>query len=132
MNRRILAILGSVAVLGGTIGGLSACSGSSQSATPQNATQIIQSDGYTPSATFTQSLQGGLDSDSTVTSSQAGTNSAGNVQAVVVFDNAGDEQTGAAGVQSLVTGSGITAQSNGDVLTLTGPLAAWASVGGGT
>lgn len=129
MNRRILAILGSVAVLGGTIGGLSACSGSSQSATPQNATQIIQSDGYTPSSTFTQSLQSGLDSDSTVTSSQAGTNGAGDVQAVVVFDNAGDEATGASGVQSLVAGSGITSQSNGDVLTLTGPESAWAALG---
>jgi hypothetical protein len=126
IRKRIIAILGAIAVLVGVLGGLAACSGSSG---PQNATQILQSDGYTPSSSFTSSLQGGLTGDSAVTSSQAGTNNSGDVQAVVVFDNASDEGTGAAGVQSLVSGSGITSASNGDVLTLTGPLSAWAAAG---
>ena len=128
-RKRLAALIAIVAILGGIVG-LSACSGGSS--TPQNATQILQSDGYTPSSAFTSSLQGGLTGDTSVTSSQAGTNSAGDVQAVVVFDNASDEATGAAGVSSLASGNGITSASNGDVLTLTGPLSAWAAAGDST
>lgn len=128
MKKRILAILGSIAVIIGTVAGLSACSGSGSS-TQQNATQLLQGDGYTPSSAYTNALQGGLDSSSAVTSSQAGTNSSGDVQAVIVFDNAADEQAGADGAQSTLSGSGITLSSSGDVLTATGPVAAWASVG---
>jgi hypothetical protein len=124
-RKRLFALLAIVAVLGGIIG-LSACSGSSG---PQNATQVLQSDGYTPSAAYTSALQGGLgNTDGMVTSSQAGTNG-GNVQAVIVFANATDEQAGAAAVSSQFAGLQIA--SHGDVLTATGPLTTWASLGSG-
>jgi hypothetical protein len=128
IRKRIIGILAVVLVALGTIAGLSACSGGSSSSTPQNATQILQSDGYTPSSAYTSALQGGLGSTSgEVTSSQVGTNG-GNVQAVIVFDNATDEQAGATGIQGQFTG--LNSASSGDVLTVTGPLTAWASAGG--
>ena len=126
-GKRLIALLAIVLSLGAVIG-LSACSGGSSSSTPQNATQILQSDGYTPSSAYTSALQGGLGSTSgEVTSSQVGTNG-GNVQAVIVFDNSTDEQAGAAGIQGQF--SGLNSSSNGDVLTVTGPLTAWANAGG--
>jgi hypothetical protein len=126
-RKRLFALLAIVAVLGGIIG-LSACSGSSG---PQNATQVLQSDGYTPNAALTQSLQSGIGaSDSMVTSSQVGENNSGSVQAVIVFDNASDEQLGATSIQAAgYTGNGINVVSNGDTLTATGPLSAWAAAG---
>jgi hypothetical protein len=131
MNKRIAGGVAIAAVLAGTVGGLTACS--SGPSTPPNATQILQSDGYTPSAAYTQSLQGGLDGGAgTVTSSEAGTDNAGNIQAVVVFDNAADAQAGNAGLSNAGdTGfyTGITAKVSGDVLTVTGPVSAWESLG---
>ena len=130
-RNRLFALLAIVAVLGGIIG-LSACSGSS-SAPPQNATQILKSDGYTPSSAYTSALQGGLDgSGGTVTSSQVGTNSSSSVQAVIVFDSAADAQAGEQGVTGsgeIGFYSGITPALHGDVLTMTGPLSAWAAAG---
>ena len=129
-RNRLFALIAIVLAIGGLLGGLAACSGSSG---PQNATQILQSDGYTPNAAFTNALSSGLNGGSgEVTSSQAGTNSAGDIQAVVVFDNPADAQAGEQGVaQAGDTGfyTGITPVLHGDVLTLTGPSTAWASLG---
>jgi hypothetical protein len=124
-RNRLIALIAVIFVLGGVIG-LAACSGSSG---PQNATQVLQSDGYTPSATYTSALQGGLNSGggtTEITSSQAGTNSSGDIQGVVVFDNSADAQAGATGAGS---SPGISVVTNGDVVTLTGPSAAWAALG---
>jgi hypothetical protein len=123
-RNRLFALIAIVLALGGVLGGLTACSGGSS--TPQTATQIIQSDGYTPSAAYTTALQGGLNGDSAVTSSQAGTNAAGDIQGVVVFDNNADAAIGASGVSST---PGISIVTNGDVVTLTGAASAWANAG---
>jgi hypothetical protein len=127
INRRTRAAAGVIAAIG--LGaGLAACS--SGPSTPANATQILQSDGYTVSAAYTTALQGGLASANApageITSSVAGTNSAGDIQGVVVFDNAADAQSGASGAGS---SPGITVATNGDVVTLTGPVSAWAALG---
>lgn len=129
-KRTILGSVAAIAVLGGTIGGLSACSGSGSSG-PPTASSVLSSDGYTPSAAYTTALQGGLASagssaSSEVTSSIAGTNSAGDIQGVVVFDNAADATAGAQGAGST---PGIAVVTNGDVVTLTGSESAWAALG---
>lgn len=129
MKNRYFAIAASIAVVGGTIGGLTACS--SGPATPQNATQVLQSDGYTPSSTWTDALQSGIGSTGgDITSSEAGTNSAGDIQAVVVWNSASEASAGVTALNTQFGSDGITTVSNGDVLTATGPLSAWASAGG--
>jgi hypothetical protein len=126
MNKRIVGVVGAAAVLAGTIGGLTACS--SGPATPQNAAQVLQSDGYTPSSAYTQALQSGLSGGggNEITSSIAGTNNSGDIQGVVVFDNSADATAGAQGAGS---SPGITVNTNGDVVTLTGSVSAWAALG---
>jgi hypothetical protein len=129
MNKRIVGVLATGAVLAGTVGGLTACS--SGPSTPPNATQVLQSDGYTPSAAYTSSLQSGLDGgNGEVTSSQAGTNSAGDIQGVVVFDNAADASAGQSALNSSGDATGLSVTTSGDVLTVTGSLSAWAALGG--
>jgi len=129
-HNRVTATVGGVLLAAGVGAGLAACSSGPSS--PPNATQILQSDGYTPSAAYTGALQSGIgNSDGTVTSSQAGTEG-DNIQGVVVFDNSTDA---AAGVSALngsgSTGfyTGLTVAQNGDVVTVTGPVSAWASAG---
>jgi hypothetical protein len=127
MKKRIYAIAASVAIVGGAVGGLSACSGSSSSA--PTASSVLSSDGYTPNSAYTSALQSGLDGSSEVTSSIAGTNNSGDIQGVVVFDNASDEQAGASALQSQYGGDGLTIASSGTVLTVTGPVSTWAGLG---
>jgi hypothetical protein len=111
----------------GVVAGLSACSGGSSS--PPNATQVLQSDGYTVSSAYTSALQSGIDGNSEVLSSIAGTNSSGDIQGVVVFDSASDEQAGASALQSQYSDDGLIVASNGTVLTVTGSESTWASIG---
>jgi hypothetical protein len=126
-HNRVTSAVAGLLLAAGVGAGLVACSSGPSS--PPTATQVLQSDGYTPSAAFTSSLQNGIgNSDGTITSSEAGTNG-GNVQAVVVYDNASDASAGVSAVQSVVGGDGITVTSNGDVLTATGSLSAWAAAG---
>jgi hypothetical protein len=125
-RNRLIALIAILVVLGGVVG-ITACSGGSSA--PQNATQVLQSDGYTPSATYTSALQSGLNSGggtTEITSSEAGTNSAGDIQGVVVFDNGADATAGATGAGS---SPGITVATNGSVVTLTGSESAWAALG---
>jgi hypothetical protein len=125
-RRTLFAILAGLAIIVGSVATITACSGSGA---PQTAAQILQSDGYTANASLTQSLQSGIGSDSMITSSQAGENSSGSVQAVVVFDNSSDAQLGQSAVNTELNSSSIAVTTNGDVLTATGPLAAWAAAG---
>lgn len=128
-NRRFIA---SIAIVAGIVGGgaaLTACS--SGPSGPPNATSVLQSDGYTPSAAYTSALQSGLGGapDGTVLSSQAGTNSNDQIQLVVVFDNATDAQAGLTGVQTQYGSDGITSSASGQVLTATGTVAGFEQAG---
>jgi hypothetical protein len=121
--------LAAIAIGAGLAGLIGAC-GSSGSSGPPNATSILQSDGYTPSAAYTTAMQGGIASAGSqagqVSSSEAGTNG-DNIQGVIVFDNSADASAAAA--QSPSAG-GLTVAQNGDVVTITGNVTAWASEGG--
>jgi hypothetical protein len=129
-RNRVTAAVSGVIVAVGLGAGLAACS--SGPSTPANATQILQSDGYTPSAAYTTAMQGGISSAGAqagqITSSEAGTNG-DNIQGVLVFDNASDAQTAAAQDPSA---GGITVAQNGDVVTITGSITSWASLGSGS
>src|ERR1700733_10947937 len=102
---------------------VSACGSSG----PPSATSVLQSDGYTPSSAIESSIASSLGSGSGVSSSAAGTNSAGNIQVVLVYSNSGTAAIGAAGVKSAAPGIAVT--NNGDVVTATGSAATWASLG---
>ncbi len=102
---------------------VSACGSSG----PANATSILQSDGYTPSSVIESSMASSLGSSSGVSSSAAGTDNAGKIQLVLVFTDSGTASIGAAGVRSAATGIAVTV--NGDIVTATGPAAAWANAG---
>jgi hypothetical protein len=126
-HNRVTAAVSGVLVALGVGAGLAACS--SGPTTPPNATQVLQSDGYTPSAAYTTAMQGGIASSgsqaSQITSSEAGTNG-DNIQGVLVFDNSSDASTAVA--QDTST-PGITVAQNGDVVTITGSISSWAAIG---
>jgi hypothetical protein len=102
---------------------VSACGSSG----PPNATSVLQSDGYTPSPAIESSMASSLGSGSGVSSSAAGTDSAGNIQVVLVYSDSGMAAIGAAGVRS--DASGIAVTQNGDVVTATGSATTWANLG---
>lgn len=128
-RNRVTAATAGVLVALGLGAGLAACTSGGSSA-PPTATQVLQSDGYTPSAAYTTAMQGGIASAGSqagqVTSSEAGTNG-DNIQGVIVFDNSSDASTAAAQDPSA---GGITVAQNGDVVTITGSVSSWAAVGG--
>jgi hypothetical protein len=127
-HNRVTAAVSGVLLAVGVGAGLAACSSGPSS--PPNATSVLQSDGYTPSAAYTTAMQGGIEQSgsqaSQITSSEAGTNG-DNIQGVLVFDNSSDAATAAAQDPSA---GGITVAQNGDVVTITGNITAWAAVGG--
>jgi hypothetical protein len=102
---------------------VSACGSSG----PQNATSILQSDGYTPSSAIESSMASSLGSGSGVSSSAAGTDNAGNIQVVLVYSNSAAAAIGAAGARSADAGIAVTV--NGDIVTATGTPATWANAG---
>jgi len=125
MNRRITGAIAAAALAVGLAGGIGACGSSGSS--PPNATQILQADGYTPSAAYTSDFQTGLaGGDGKVTSSEAGTQG-DNVQVVIVLDNSSDAGSVASGLQTQFSGLNIT--SNGDVVTVTGSTSDFANIG---
>lgn len=128
MKRKVLAILGCLAVVVSVIAGLSACSGSSQSATPPSATSVLSSDGYTYDSSLTSQVQTGLGSEPGLSSLAVGEQGS-NIQLVMVVTTASEASAAASGVQSQYAGDGITVAANGDVITATGSLDAFASAG---
>jgi hypothetical protein len=128
MNKRITSILAAGAIAAGLVGGIGACGGGSSS--PPNATQILQSNGYTPSSDYTSDFQNGLGSGSSeVSSSEAGTNG-NNVQVVIVADNAADASTAVSALNQQYGGDGLSVTQSGDVVTVTGSISTFANIGG--
>jgi hypothetical protein len=132
-TRKFTATIRTIGVLGPGAGAVAACGGSGPSS-PPNATSILQSDGYTPSSTYTSDFQNGLGSSSgQVTSSEAG-RSGDNVQVVMVMDNSADANTVSTDMQRQYGAytNGLTTTQNGDVVTVIGSLNDFASIGSGS
>lgn len=130
MKKTLFVIIAGLAVIGGVIGGLTACSGSGSSG-PPNATSVLQSDGYTYDSALTNAVQtqiGGAQSNAADGLSSIAVGSQGNnFQVIMVFDNAAEASAGASGVGST---PGITMSTSGDVVTATGTGTAFANFGG--
>ena len=127
-GKRLIALLAVVLSLGAVIG-LSACSGSSQPATPPSATSVLQGDGYTYDSAISSEVQTGLGTEPGLSSLAVGEQGS-NVQLVMVLTSPSEASAAASGVQSQYAGQGITVASNGDVLTATGSLSSFAALDG--
>jgi hypothetical protein len=133
-TRKFADTIGTIGVLGLGAGAVAACGGPSSPASPPTASSTLQSNGYTPSATYTSDFRNGLGSSSgQVTSSEAGT-SGEHVQVVMVMDNSADANTVSTGMQGQYGAytNGLTTTQNGDVATVTGSLSDFASIGSGS
>lgn len=131
MKRKLLAILGILGVVVGVVAGLSACSGSSGSSAPPSATTVLSSNGYTYDSAITSTVQGEVGSPAGFSSLAVGEKGS-DVQLVMVFTSPTQASAGAQAEQTqLGDGSeGIQVVSNGDVVTATGTLSAFAAQGG--
>jgi hypothetical protein len=133
-TRKYLATIGTLGVLGLGADAVAACGGPSSPASPPTATSMLQSDGYTPSATYTSDFQNGLGSSAgQVTDSEAGT-SGDNVQVVMEMDNSADASTVSTEMQTQhgFYTDGLTTKQNGDVVTVTGTVSDFENAGSGS
>lgn len=119
-KKTLFAILAGLAIIVGTIAGLTACSGGSSPSGPPSATSVLQSDGYTYDSALTGTVQSeiGAQGSSVGLSSLAVGSQGSNLQLVMVFGTPAEATEGAAGVGN--SAPGITVTTNGDVLTATG------------
>jgi hypothetical protein len=93
-----------------------------------SAVSILQSDGYTPDSSLTSSLQSDPGSTPGVSSFAAGKSGKG-IQLIIVCTSPTLASAAATGEKSTLGSSGITLSVNGDVVTDTGALSAWAKAG---
>ena len=135
MKRKIVIASGGL-VLAGVLAACGSSGGTSgrplppatASASGQSAASVLQSDGYTPDSAMTSSLTSQLGSTPGVSSLAAGESGKG-IQLVVVCDSPALASAAATGEKSALGSSAITVAVNGDVVTATGPLSAWAAAG---
>jgi hypothetical protein len=93
-----------------------------------SAASILQSDGYRPDSSLTSSLQSDPGSTPGVASFTAGESGKG-IQLIIVCTSPALASAAATGEKSALGSSGITLSVNGDVVTATGALSAWAKAG---
>lgn len=108
------------------IGAVATVACSSGPSAPPTATQILQSNGYTYDASFTQQLEQGISLPAGTT--MAAGESGSNLELAVVTTSPADASAAASSIQSQGD-SGLTLTTNGDVVTVVGPLTTWAADG---